>query len=125
MRCDKLWPDLNKKKNMTTPKLGPQKNVSVIAFRFDLTIDVKILLFDCQVAVCVNKRNKSAISGSSWIQKLSFDCLLHRLLICSTKIANIFNLFKFVILNFCNYTFTHSVCPSVRQPSSYGSKKKY
>ena len=46
---------------MTPPKLGPPKNVSGIAVRFDLTIYVQIVLFDCHVAACVNKRNKSAI----------------------------------------------------------------
>ena len=82
-------PTVNKK-ILTTPKLGPKKTVSVITFRIALTVDVKILWFVCQVAVCVNKRYKSALFGCSQIQKLNFNCLLHRLLICLTKTGNIF-----------------------------------
>ena len=78
---------------MTPPKLGPKKTVSIIAFRIALTLDVKIVWFGRQVAVCVQKRHKNAIFGCSWFQKFNFDCLLLKLLICSPKTESIF---KFV-----------------------------
>ena len=62
----------------------------VIALRIALTLDVKIVWFGCQVAVCVKKRHKNAFFGCSWFQKFN---LLHKLLICSAKTENIF---KFV-----------------------------
>ena len=58
-----------------------------------MTLDVKILWFGRQVAVCVQKRHNSAIFGCSWFQKFNFDCLLLKLLICSPTTENIF---KFV-----------------------------
>ena len=81
----------HKNQILTTPKLGPKKTVPVIAFTIALTIDVKNVWLGCQVAVCVNKRHTSELFGCSRIQKLNFDCLLHRLVICSTKTVNIFN----------------------------------
>ena len=48
------------KKNSHPPKLGPKKK-GVIAFRFALTLDVKIVWFSRQVDVCVQKRHKNAI----------------------------------------------------------------
>ena len=60
----------------TPPKLGPQKIVSIIAFRIALTLDVKIVWFGRQVAVCVQNWHKNAIFGCSWSQKFNFDCLL-------------------------------------------------
>ena len=77
----KFWPP---------PKLGPQKTVLIIAFRISLTLDVKIVWFGCQVAVCVQKRHKNAIFGYSWFQKFNFDGLLLKLLICSPTTENIF-----------------------------------
>ena len=47
--------------NSDPPKIGPQKTVSIIAFRIALTLDVKIVCFGCQVAVSVQKRHKNAI----------------------------------------------------------------
>ena len=75
------------------PKLGPQKTVSIIAFRSALTLDVKIVWFGRQVAGWVQKRHKNAIFGFSWFQKFNFDYLLLKLLICSPTTENIF---KFV-----------------------------
>ena len=49
-------------KILTTPKVGPKNTVSVIAFRIAVTLDVKIGCFGRQVAVCVNKLHKNAIS---------------------------------------------------------------
>ena len=71
------------------PKLGPQKTVSIIAFTIALTLDVKIVWFGRQLAVCVQKRHKSAIFVCSWFQKFNFDCLLLKLLICSPTTENI------------------------------------
>ena len=79
------------KKILTPPKLGPKKNVSIIAFRIALTLDVTIEWFGCQVAVCVNKRNKNAIFGCSRFQKFNFDYFLLKLLIWLPKTENIFN----------------------------------
>ena len=64
-----------------------------MAFRIAMTLDVKIVWFGRQVAVCVQKRHKSAIFGCSWFQKFNFDCLLLKLLICLSTTENIF---KFV-----------------------------
>ena len=58
-----------------------------------LTLDVKIVWFDCQVAVCVRKWHKNAISGCSQIPKFNFECLLHNLMISLIKT---YNIFKFV-----------------------------
>ena len=74
---------------LTPPKLGPKKNVSIIAFRIALTLDTKIVGFGRQVAVCVQKRQKYAIFGCSRFQKFNFDCLLLKLLICSPIMENI------------------------------------
>ena len=76
---------------LTHPQTDPKKTVSIIAFRIALTLDVNILWFGCQVAVCVQKRHKSSIFGRSWFQNFNLDSLL--LLICSPKTENIF---KFV-----------------------------
>ena len=76
---------------LTTPQIDPKKTVSVMAFRIALILDVKIVWFDCQVAVCGNKRHKKAIFGCSQFQKFNFDCLLLNLLICTPKNENIFN----------------------------------
>ena len=81
------------KKIMTPPKLGPKKTVSIIAFRIALKLDVKIVWFGRQLAVCVQKRHKNAIFGCSCFQKFNFDCLLLKLLIYSQTTENIF---KFV-----------------------------
>ena len=64
----KFWPP---------PKLDPKKNVSIIAFNIALTLDVKIVWFDPQVAACVQKRHKNPIFGWSWFQKFNFtvSCL--------------------------------------------------
>ena len=88
--CKNLPPFL---KILTPPKLGPKKTVSIIAFRIALTLDVKIVWFGRQVAVCVQNWHKNANFGSSWFQKFNFDCLLLKLLICSQITENIF---KFV-----------------------------
>ena len=80
----KCWPP---------PKLGPPKTVPDIAFRIALTLDVKIVWFGRQVAVCVQKRHKNAIFGCSRFQKFNFDCLLLKLLIYSQTTEHIF---KFV-----------------------------
>ena len=80
-------PTINKK-ILTPPKLC-LKNESIIAFRIALTLDVKILLFGCQLAVSVQKRHKNAIFWCSWFQKFNF-CLLLKPLICSPKTENIF-----------------------------------
>ena len=72
-----------------------QKNLNhlnlVIAFRIAWTLDVKIVWFGSQVAVCVRKRHKNAIFWCSRFQKFNFDCSLHKLLICSLTTENIFN----------------------------------
>ena len=39
--------------SLTPPKLGPKKTVLIIAFRIAVTLDVKIVWFGRQVAVCV------------------------------------------------------------------------
>ena len=51
----KLWP--------STPKVGLKKSVLVIAFIINLIPDIKIALFSCQVAVCVNKQSKMQFLG--------------------------------------------------------------
>ena len=84
-------PTVNIKKNLITPKLGPKNTVSVIAFRIAWTLDVKIVWFSRQVAVCVQKQPKNTIFGCSWFQKFNFDGLLLKLPICSLKTENIFN----------------------------------
>ena len=56
---------------------------SVISFRIAVTFDVKIVWFGYQVIGRVN--NKNANFGWSWFQKLNFDCLLIKLLICLSK----------------------------------------
>ena len=48
------------KKNLTPPKLGPKKTVLIIAFRIAWTLDVEIVWFGCQVAVCVQKGYENA-----------------------------------------------------------------
>ena len=78
-------------KILNTPKSGPKKTVSVIAFRITLTLDVKIVWFGCQVAVCVNNRHKNANFKFCWFQKFYFDCLLLKLLICSPTTEIMFN----------------------------------
>ena len=78
---------------MTPPKLGPKKTVSIIAFIIALAFDVEIVWFGRQVAVCVQKWHNNAIFGCSLFQKLNFDCLLPKLLICSPTTEN---MFKFV-----------------------------
>ena len=74
---------------LTPPKLGPKKTVSIIAFRIALTLDVKIVWFCCQVAVCVQKWHKNAIFECSWFQKFNFDCLLLKILLYSQTTENI------------------------------------
>ena len=69
----------------------PKKTVLVIAFRIALTLDVKIVWFGRQMAVCVKNWHKNAIFGCSWFQKFNFSCLLKKLLICSPKAEHIFN----------------------------------
>ena len=64
--------------------------VSVIAFIIAVILDVKIRWFDCQVAVCVNKRHKIQMLGVV-VSKVNFDCLLLKLLICSPETENIFS----------------------------------
>ena len=59
--------------------------MSIIAFRIALTLDVKIVWFGRQVAVCVQKRHTNEIFGCSWFQKFNFDCLLIKLLVFFTK----------------------------------------
>ena len=76
-------------KILTPPKLGPKKTMLIIAFRIALTLDVKIVWFGCQVAVCFQKRHKNAISWCSRFQKFNFECLLLKLLICSPSTENI------------------------------------
>ena len=80
-------------KILTPPKLGSKKTGLIIAFTIALTLDVKIVWFGRQVAVCVQKRHQNAIFGCSWFQKFNFDCLLLKLLIYSQTTENIF---KFV-----------------------------
>ena len=65
------------------PNLVLKKTVAILAFRVSWTLEVKILWFGRQVAVCVQKRHKNAIFGCSWFQKFNIDCLLLKLLICS------------------------------------------
>ena len=65
------------------------KKVLVIAFRINVTLDVKIGWFGSQVAVCVKKLQKNANFGFSLFQKFNFDCLLLKLLICSSRTKNI------------------------------------
>ena len=76
----KFWPPLN---------LFPKKTLLILAFRIDVTFDVKIVWFGPQVAVCVQKRQKNAIFRCSWFQKFNFDCWLLKLLICSPTTENI------------------------------------
>ena len=64
-------PNVNNKL-LTTPKLGTQKTASVIAFRIALALDVQIVWFGRQVAVCVNKWHKNSIFGCSKFFKLNF-----------------------------------------------------
>ena len=77
---------LSLEKPPTTPKLGPKRTVSVLAFRIALTLDVKIGRFGCQVAVCVHKQHTNAICGCSQFQKFFWDCLLLKLLNYSQKL---------------------------------------
>ena len=58
--------------------------------RRSVALDVKIVWFCCQVAVCVQKRHKNTIFECSWFQKFNFDCLLLKLLIYSQTTENIF-----------------------------------
>ena len=85
----KIPPAVNKK-FLPLLNLVP-KTVLVIAFRIVLTLVFKIGWFGCQVAVYGNKQHKSALFGCSRIQKLKFDCFLHKLLICSTENGNLLN----------------------------------
>ena len=62
----------------------------IIAFRIALTLDVQIVWFGRQMAVCVQKRHKNAIFECSQFQKFNFDCLLLKLLICSPKTEEVF-----------------------------------
>ena len=48
---------------MTPLNLVTKKTVLIIAFKIDLTFDVNIVCGGCQVAVCVQKRQKKAILG--------------------------------------------------------------
>ena len=63
----------------------------IIAFQIASTLDVKIKWFGPQVAVSVKKRHKNTTSWCSHFQKVNFDCLLHKLLICLLKLKQIFN----------------------------------
>ena len=47
-------PPIVNRKILTTPKLGPQKTASVIAFIIALKLDVKIVWFGRHATVCVN-----------------------------------------------------------------------
>ena len=53
--CLKNLPTEEEEKNLTTHKLDPKKNVVFIAFSIALTLDVKIVWFGRQKAVCVTK----------------------------------------------------------------------
>ena len=57
--CENLQPLM--KNSDPPPKLGPKITVSVIPFRIALTLDVKIVWFGRQVAVCAKKWHKNAI----------------------------------------------------------------
>ena len=72
---------------MTTPNLVP-KTVLVIAFRFALTLDVKIVLFGHQVTVFVNKRHTNDFVCCVQFQKLKFCCLLLEHLIYLPKVPH-------------------------------------
>ena len=63
-----------------------------MVFIIALALDVKIVWYCRQVAVCVNKRHKNAIFGCRRFQKFYFDCLLLNLLICSPKTGNVSNI---------------------------------
>ena len=82
-------PDI--KKNLTTPRLSSKRTLLVIAFRIALTLDVKIVWFRCQVAVCVNKWHECAFFWCSRYQKFNFDWLPLKLLTSSPKTENIFS----------------------------------
>jgi hypothetical protein len=75
LSCCKNLPPLLK--NSDPPTLGPKKIVSIIAFRISFTLDVKIVWFGRQVAVCVKKWHKNAIFGFSLVQKFNFDFFLY------------------------------------------------
>jgi hypothetical protein len=62
----------------------------IIAFRIARTLDVKIVWFSRQVAVCVQKWHKNADFGCSWFQKFNFDFLVLKLQINSTTTEKIF-----------------------------------
>ena len=53
------------------------------------TLDVRIVYFCYQVAVCIKKRHKNAILWCSPYLKLNFDCVLLKLLISSPKTERI------------------------------------
>ena len=72
-------------KHLTPPLLGPKKNISVTTFRVAMTLDVKILGFWHQVAVCVKKWRSNAIFGCSQFQNFNFVCLLLLPMICTPK----------------------------------------
>ena len=80
-------------KDSDPPQTWSQKNRVDHIFQNCLTVDVKIVWFGRQVAVCSQKRHKNAIFGCSWFQKFNFDCFLLKLLICSPTTENIFNFF--------------------------------
>ena len=60
-----------------TPKLGPQKTVMIIGFRIALTLNVKIVWFAHQVAVCAQKRHKMQFFGVVGFKSstLTVNCL--------------------------------------------------
>ena len=82
---------------MLTPPLNlVPKTMFVIAFIIALTLEVKFVWCDCQVAVCVKKRHKNAIIGCGYFQKFSFYCLLLKLLVGSPKKLNHITLCMFL-----------------------------
>ena len=76
----KKSPTINKK-FLPPLNLVPKKTVLIIAFRIAWTLDVEIVWFGHQVAVCVQKWHKNAFFVCCSFQKFNFDCLLLNLLI--------------------------------------------
>ena len=70
----------------TFAPISSQRHKSFVPITFSM-----LKICDKKVAVCVNKRHKNAIFGSSRFQKFNFDCLVHKLLNGSPKTENIFN----------------------------------
>ena len=66
----------------------------VIAFRIAVTLDVKIRWIG--VAVCVNKWPKNANFGFSLFKTFNFDCLLLKLLICSSRTKKTYSAWFFL-----------------------------